>query len=69
MSRKRGGLDFRDLHGFNFALLGKQCWNLIHKAKALASKVLKTRYYSNFYLLDAKRKGGRVILGPVFGSK
>lgn len=58
MSKKRGGLGFRDLHGFNLALLGKQCWNLIHKPQALVSKVLKARYYPDCHLLDAKRKGG-----------
>lgn len=29
MCKSMGGLAFRDLHGFNLALLGKHCWNLL----------------------------------------
>lgn len=58
MSKKRGGLGFRNLHGFNLALLGKQCWNLIDKPNALVSRVLKARYYPECHLLQARRLGG-----------
>lgn len=58
MSKKRGGLGFRDLHGFNLALLGKQCWNLIKKPDSLVAKVLKARYYPDCHLLQARRMGG-----------
>ena len=58
MSKKRGGLGFRDLHGFNLSLLGKQCWNLISKPEALVSRVLKAKYYPDCYLLQARRTGG-----------
>lgn len=58
MSKKRGGLGFRDLHGFNLALLGKQCWNLISRPNALAARVLKARYYPNCHFLQASRGGG-----------
>lgn len=58
MSKKQGDLGFRDLHGFNPALLGKQYWNLIHKPNALVSKVLKARYYPDYHLLQARRTGG-----------
>lgn len=39
MSKKKGGLGFRDLHGFNLSLLGKQCWNLINNPNALVSRL------------------------------
>lgn len=29
MSKKHGGLGFKNLHGFNIALLGKHCWNFM----------------------------------------
>lgn len=58
MSKKQGGLGFRDLHGFNMALLGKQCWNLLKNPDALVSRILKARYYPNCSLLHANRTGG-----------
>lgn len=58
MSKSRGGLGFRDLHGFNLALLGKQCWNLIVKPDALVFRVLKARYYPDCHMLQATRVGG-----------
>lgn len=58
MSKSRGGLGFRDLHGFNLALLAKQCWNLINKLEALVSRVLKAKYYPDGHLLQATRRGG-----------
>lgn len=58
ISKKLGGLGFRDLHGFNMALLGKQCWNLITKPESLVARVLIARYYPNNHLLQAIRTGG-----------
>ncbi|KAL8098517.1 hypothetical protein AgCh_031334 [Apium graveolens] len=31
MSKKKGGLGFRSLYGFDIALLGKHCWNFMQK--------------------------------------
>lgn len=58
MTKKKGGLGFRNLHGFNLSLLGKQCWNLIEKPNALLSRVLKARYYPDCHLIHARRIGG-----------
>lgn len=58
MAKNSGGLGFRDIYGFNLALLGKQCWSLIKRPNALVSRVLKARYYPSCHLLDAKRPGG-----------
>ncbi|KAL8133871.1 hypothetical protein AgCh_009077 [Apium graveolens] len=58
MSKKRGGLGFCDLHGFNLALLGKQCWNIIRNPGALVSRVLKAKYFPDCHLLQANRTGG-----------
>lgn len=37
MSKSKGGLGFRNLHGFNLALLGKLCWNFITKPNSLVA--------------------------------
>ncbi|XP_019163592.1 PREDICTED: uncharacterized protein LOC109159934 [Ipomoea nil] len=52
--KKWGGLGFRDLHGFNLALLSKQAWILANDPNSLASRVLRARYYPNSSFLDAK---------------
>lgn len=58
MSKSSGGLGFRDIYGFNLALLGKQCWSLITRPNALVTRVLKARYYPTCHLLEACRTGG-----------
>ncbi|KAL8099954.1 hypothetical protein AgCh_032277 [Apium graveolens] len=51
----KGGLGFRDLYGFNIALLGKHCWNFINNPQSLVSRVYKERYFSNTTMLGAKK--------------
>lgn len=58
MTKSRGGLGFRDIKGFNIALLSKQCWKLIKEPESLMARVLKARYYPNNHFLQAGRKGG-----------
>lgn len=53
MTKSMGGLGFRDLYGFNIALLGKQCWNLIDNPDSLVARVFKAQYYNNSTLFDA----------------
>lgn len=70
MSKANGGLGFRDLHGFNLAMLGKQCWNLIKNPSTLVAKLLKARYYPNCNLLQACRTGGSsVTLSGIWAAK
>jgi hypothetical protein len=38
--KKFGGMDFRDLHAFNHAMLAKQCWRLITKPDSLCAQIL-----------------------------
>ncbi|CAN1127826.1 Uncharacterized mitochondrial protein AtMg00310 [Linum perenne] len=47
-------MGFRDLHGFNLALLGKQGWNLLTNPDALVSKIYKAKYYPNGDFLSAE---------------
>jgi len=52
--KSQGGLGFRNLRAFNLAMLAKQGWNLLNKPDALASKLLKSRYFPNSSFLEAK---------------
>ncbi|KAL8121049.1 hypothetical protein AgCh_017989 [Apium graveolens] len=58
MAKEVGGLAFRDLQGFNLALLGKQCWNLMANSNSLVARVFKAKYYPGSSLFDATRGGG-----------
>lgn len=58
MSKRAGGLGFRDLHGYNSALLGKQCWNFLNNPTSLVARVFKARYFNNTSLFEASRGGG-----------
>lgn len=58
MAKGEGGLGFRDLYGFNLALLGKICWNFLSKPSSLVARVYKARYFSNTSLFEANRGGG-----------
>lgn len=43
--KEKGGMGFRNLHGFNVAMLGKQGWKLISDSDALISRIYKAKYY------------------------
>ena len=49
-----GGLGFKDLHSFNFAMLAKQGWRLIKNEDALVSRILKVKYYANSEFMNAQ---------------
>lgn len=54
----KGGLGFRNLHGFNISLLGKHCWKFSHQPHALVSRLYKARYFANSHLLRASKGTG-----------
>ncbi|PNT62574.1 hypothetical protein BRADI_4g05372v3 [Brachypodium distachyon] len=52
----KGGMGFRDLFCFNFALLAKQCWRLITNDESLCTRVLRAKYFPDGNLLDVPLK-------------
>uniref|UniRef100_A0A453GEU8 Reverse transcriptase zinc-binding domain-containing protein n=1 Tax=Aegilops tauschii subsp. strangulata TaxID=200361 RepID=A0A453GEU8_AEGTS len=53
-----GGLGFRDMHGFNLAMLSRQVWRLIQNPESLCARVLKARYFPNENILEVVPRGG-----------
>ncbi|KAL4296847.1 hypothetical protein GQ457_12G013350 [Hibiscus cannabinus] len=51
-----GGMGFRDLRLFNYALLGKQVWKLITCRDSLCFKVLSAKYFPSGNVLEAVPK-------------
>lgn len=48
-----GGLGFRDMKLFNWALLGKQAWRLTLQNGSLIEQILRARYYPNSNFMDS----------------
>ena len=53
-----GGMEFRDLHAFNLAMLAKQVWRLLSNPDTLCARVLRAKYYPDGNLLKAGPKKG-----------
>lgn len=49
---------FKDLCKFNDAMLAKQVWRLINNEDSLFYKVLKSKYFPNFTIFEAKSTNG-----------
>lgn len=53
--KSNGGLGFRNLHGFNIALLGKHIWKFCHNPTSLVARVFKGRYFPDNHVLQAQK--------------
>jgi hypothetical protein len=53
MRKEWGGMGFRNIYGFNLAMLGKQGSNLLTNSDAMVSKVFKAKYFPNGNFLGA----------------
>lgn len=60
--KSKGGLGFRNLYGFNIALLGKHLWNFMHNSNSLVARIFKARYFPTSHVLKASRGSGSSFL-------
>ncbi|KAL8156575.1 hypothetical protein AgCh_001610 [Apium graveolens] len=56
MAKGKGGMGFRDLHGFNLALLGKHCWNMLWRGVSYV-------WSGIWQAKEALKQGFRWVLG------
>ena len=56
--KSKGGMGFRDLHGFNLAMLARQAWRMLTVPDLLCARVLKAKYFPDTSLLNAQPKAG-----------
>lgn len=53
MAKNKGGMGFRNLHGFNIALMGKHIWNFCCKPQSLVARLFRARYFPEGHILQA----------------
>jgi hypothetical protein len=56
--KREGGLGFRDLYGFNMAMLARQAWRMLTAPDSLCARVLKAKYFPNTSILKAQPVAG-----------
>ncbi|XP_074374833.1 uncharacterized protein LOC141715263 [Apium graveolens] len=58
MSKYHGGLAFRNLYGYNIALMANHVWKFIDKPASLVSRFYKSKYFPHSDVLSAKASPG-----------
>jgi len=53
MRKEWGGMGFRNIYGFDLAMLGKQGWNFLTNPDAMVSRIFKAKYFPNGDFLGA----------------
>lgn len=56
VGKEDGGMNFRDLYGFNLMMLGKQCWKLLTNLDTLIGRIFKAKYFPDEDFLNAQLK-------------
>lgn len=51
--KAEGGLGFRDIEGFNLAMLGKQLWRMANESQSLLARIFQARYFPSKSPLEA----------------
>ncbi|KAL8148945.1 hypothetical protein AgCh_006084 [Apium graveolens] len=57
-AKSKGGLGFRNLYGFNIALLGKHIWNFLYNPNSLVDRLFKAKYFPSSNVLKAGKWSG-----------
>jgi hypothetical protein len=65
LSKKSGGLGFREFACFNKALLAKQIWRMWKTPESLIAKIIKAKYHPECSILEAPLGGKPFLLGGV----
>ncbi|XP_030950126.1 uncharacterized protein LOC115974041 [Quercus lobata] len=52
-SKLKGGMGFRNLQAFNFAMLAKQGWRLLENPNSLVARIYRAKYYPHGDVLKA----------------
>lgn len=55
IAKSRGDLSFRNLQGFNIALLEKYIWNFCCNPSSLVARLYKVRYFLEGHILQASK--------------
>ena len=60
--KKKGGLEFKDLHLFDMTMLCRQAWRLLTNPDTLCGQVLKAKYFTQSDILSCRPYDVRSIL-------
>lgn len=60
------GLGFRDLHGFNVALLGEHILKFCQRPNSMVSRLFRARYFQDNHILQASKGTLQVSFGMTF---
>nr|XP_023887422.1 uncharacterized protein LOC111999529 [Quercus suber] len=53
-SKFEGGMGFRNLQAFNFAILAKQAWRILNNSNSIISRIYKAKYFPSSDFLNSK---------------
>ena len=68
LSKKDGGLNFKDLSKFNEAMLAKQVWRLIHDKESPFYRVFKVKFFPSGDIFSAQLKSGSYAWHSILGA-